>query len=464
MSEAATAAARSPRPSDLGIAQAGVLLADGRLSPVELVESCLERVDALDASVRAWALVDRQGALEDARRAEVDLRHGRRRSPLHGIPVGVKDIFLTAGMRTEANSKVLTGFVPDHDATVVSRLREAGAIVLGKTHTAEFAVLDPPPTRNPWNLDHTPGGSSSGSGAAVAAGMCLAAMASQTGGSTVRPAAFTGVVGLKPRHGRVSTRGMLPISPALDHVGIMALSVEDVVLVLATMTAPDARDPYRLGDTAPDWAAALGALRPPRVALPHAGFLDHADENMRRNILDVAEQFAAAGATVDELILPPDFERARDVHRVLMTADCAATHRERYTEAPDHYGPQITAMIEEGLTGTEGEYAAALRDRAHCQHVMDACLEGVDALVTPAAPGAAPRSLASTGTPVMQVPWSRLGCPAGTVPSGLTDAGLPLGIQFVARSHPAAEVGVLAVARWCERALGLRLRPPHPPP
>ncbi|MBI2867411.1 MAG: amidase, partial [Chloroflexi bacterium] len=195
---------------DLSIAEAAALLERGQATSEAIVASCLERIDALEPKLQAWALVDRHGALEAARRCDQEMRRGQRRGPLHGIPVGLKDIIFTAGMKTEAGSRSWAGHVPSYDATAVHRLKEAGAVILGKTHTTEFACYDPAPTRSPWNTAHTPGGSSSGSGAALAAGMCLAALGTQTGGSTLRPAAYNGVVGLKPQLGRVSTFGLVP--------------------------------------------------------------------------------------------------------------------------------------------------------------------------------------------------------------------------------------------------------------
>ncbi len=188
---------RVREPYELSIKEASDLISRKELSPVELVNSCIERIEALDEKLIAWALLDKEGALQMARRFEAEIKEGRRRGPLHGIPVGIKDIFYTAGLRTEAGSPTLTGFVPSYDAAAVERLKEAGGIILGKTQTTQFASHDPALTRNPWNLNHTPGGSSSGSAAAVAARMCPVALGSQTGGSTLRPAAYNGIVGFK---------------------------------------------------------------------------------------------------------------------------------------------------------------------------------------------------------------------------------------------------------------------------
>ena len=223
--------ALNEEPFDLTVKDAVSAIKDGNLSCAELLNSCLERIDNLDGEIKAWTLVDREGAQEEARRLDKELSNGKQPGPLCGIPVGIKDIFYTAGLRTEAGSPLWSGFVPSYNAAAVLRLKEAGAIILGKTHTTEFAYFDPAPTRNPWNTTRTPGGSSSGSAAAVAARMCPLALGSQTVGSTLRPASYTGIVGFKPEHGRISTYGIMPMSWTMDHVGIFTRNVEDVALV-----------------------------------------------------------------------------------------------------------------------------------------------------------------------------------------------------------------------------------------
>ena len=207
------------QPYSLTAAEAASAIASGKLRPSQLVNSCLERIDAIEDKIKAWALVDREGAIATARQLDSELARGQRRGALHGIPMGIKDIFYTAGLPTEAGSRAWAGFIPDYDATSVARLKAAGTVILGKTQTTEFAFSDPAPTHNPWNTEHTPGGSSAGSGAGVAAGMCSAALGSQTLGSVLRPAAYNGVVGFKPQHGRTSIYGVVPVSPTLDHVG-----------------------------------------------------------------------------------------------------------------------------------------------------------------------------------------------------------------------------------------------------
>jgi len=206
-----------------------------RLSPVTLVESILQRIDSLEPTIKAWVTIDRKAVIDEACRQQEEIVQGKNRGILHGIPIGVKDIFYTAGVRTTAGSEIFENFIPDHDATAVARLKGAGAIVLGKTASTEFAFADPAPTRNPWNLEHTPGGSSSGSAAAVATCMCPAALGSQTGGSTLRPAAYCGVVGFKPTYGRISRYGVFPLSWTLDHVGFLTRCVQDAAILLGVL-------------------------------------------------------------------------------------------------------------------------------------------------------------------------------------------------------------------------------------
>src|SRR4030042_4640891 len=277
-------------PYERSIKEASDLMKKKELSPVELVNSCIDRIQALDEKLFAWALLDKEGALRMARRCEMEFEEGRQRGTLHGIPVGIKDIFYTSGLRTEACSRTLAGFVPSYDAAAVERLKEAGAIILGKTQTTEFAYLDPAPTRNPWNLDHTPGGSSSGSGAAVAARMCPVALGSQTGGSTLRPAAYNGIVGFKAQHGRISTYGVVPLSRTMDHVGILARTVEDAAITFQAIAGYDPRDLRSPNAPVPNPLASLKRDKPPHLGLATEYFCENADEEMKRHTEEVAEK------------------------------------------------------------------------------------------------------------------------------------------------------------------------------
>jgi aspartyl-tRNA(Asn)/glutamyl-tRNA(Gln) amidotransferase subunit A len=372
--------------------------------------------------------------------------------------VGIKDIFYVAGLPTEAGSKSWSGFVPDYDATSISRLKEAGAVILGKTHTTEFAFMDPAPTRNPWNTAHTPGGSSSGSGAGVAARMCPAALGSQTLGSVLRPAAFNGVVGFKPQHGRISAYGVVPLSQTLDHVGILARSVPDAALIFQTIAGHDPRDYYSLDEPVPDALGSLAGQVAPHLGVVKDYFFDNADEEVQRHIEEVAEKLRSAGAVVEEVAMPPSFHTIVENARIILAVEAAAYHQEMYARKKDQYRRGIGQTIEVGLDTPATVYARALQTRLQqCAETIP-LLRRFSALLSPTAQGPAPRGLESTGNPVMQGPWTAIGVPSISLPTGLSQSGLPLAIQLA--GPPRAEDRLLAVARWCEAALKVHLTPP----
>jgi aspartyl-tRNA(Asn)/glutamyl-tRNA(Gln) amidotransferase subunit A len=425
------------------------------LSPVDLVEALLERIDQVDARVQAWALVDRDGARATARQAADEAARGVFRGPLHGVPFGAKDIFYSAGLRTEGGSKVMADFVPDYDATAVARLKAAGAILLGKLHTTEFATSDPAPTRNPWNLACTPGGSSSGSAAAVAARMIPLALGSQTIGSNVRPASYCGLVGLKPTFGRISTRGVMALSYTQDHVGLMARSVEDIALALSITAGHDPDDPSSSRAPVPDYLASLTRRRAPRVAVLRE-FFERATPEVADITAQAVNRLARSGATVDEAKLPPSFRAAHAAAHVITRCDTSSIHAERYAQKADLYRPAIRASIELGMLIPGDLYVRALRIRRQFRREMSPLLERYDVLLTPTTPGSAPEGMA-TGDPQFQVPWSVSGLPSITVPCGFTTSGLPLGIQLV--SGLFTEAALLAAAAWCEDILGQAAEP-----
>jgi len=449
----------SPKPPYLfSIAESASAIAAGKLTPSQLVQSCLERIDKFDDKIKAWALVDRAGARSAAKQLEQELAQGRRRSALHGIPLGIKDIFYTAGLPTEAGSRAWAGFIPDYDATSVARLKEAGAIILGKTHTTEFAFRDPAPTGNAWNTEHTPGGSSSGSGAGVAAGMCPAALGSQTLGSVLRPAAYNGIVGFKPQYGRISVYGVAPVSPLLDHVGILSRTVTDIALVFQAIAGHDARDPFSLNEPVPDCLSALQKPSPPRLGLVRRFFYDNADEEMRQHTDRIAARLRQAGATVVEITTPPSFITILDNANIILAVEAAASHRETFVRHRDKYRPHIRKLIEDGLAIAPADYKKALKVRLQQCAEMEPRLYQADAMLTPGITGPAPHGHASTGNTAMQAPWSIMGIPAISLPSGQSQNGLPLAIQLA--GQPKAEARLLAVARWCESVLKMNLRSP----
>jgi aspartyl-tRNA(Asn)/glutamyl-tRNA(Gln) amidotransferase subunit A len=409
----------------LGAREAVARVQAGELTAAALVDACLEKIRALDPTIHAWAHLDGEGA--------------RR-----GVPIGVKDIFHVQGMPTTAGSRPFAHTRPAVDATSVARLRAAGAIVLGKTHTTEFAFRDPAPTRNPWNPAHTPGGSSSGSAAAVAARMVPAALGTQTVGSVLRPAAYCGVVGYKPTHGLVPADGVIPLAWSLDHVGVFARSVADVALLLGVLTGRGL-DPVPVGA--------------PRLAIVPE-LLERATPEIATHVRRLAERFAAAGATVTELKLPAEFAALHAAGQRVLEVEAATYHRETFARHEKDYGKHIAEMIRVGLGHTAVDYVAANRARLAFREAAMPVLAAHDALLSPTAPATPPEGLAFTGDASLCAPWSSAGVPSISLPSGVSDTSrLPLAIQLVQAAG--ADARLLGVAAWCERVLGPMPAPPH---
>jgi Asp-tRNA(Asn)/Glu-tRNA(Gln) amidotransferase A subunit family amidase len=446
----------------LTLTEAARLVRERKLSPVELVDASLARIDRLDGAIKAWAAIDRVRARSAAVELERDAREGRFRGPLHGVPVGIKDIFYTAGLATEGGSRSLAGFVPDYDAEAVVRLKRAGAIVLGKLVTTEFALLDPAATRNPWKLAHTPGGSSSGSGAAVAARMCHAAIGSQTIGSTIRPAAYCGIVGMKPSYGRISRHGMLALAPSLDHVGIFARAVADVAAMLDAMAGEDPRDFASRAVATDDYIhAAAQPAKPLRIALMPGTFDDRASAETREAIAAAVARLADAGARIETVGEPPSFAYTAANALLELSAEAAEVHRERFAEKKDLYGPKIREYVERGFATSAWEYIRALEAQRRFRREVDHLLMRFDAILTPATPAPAPVGIDSTGDPSFNLPWSLSGHPVIALPCALASSGLPIAIQL---TGPALEEGrLLSVARWCEEVLAFAALPPAAP-
>ncbi len=416
----------------------------GKLSPRRLVDRCLHTIRRYEPQVRAWVLVDEPGIdrhLSNLSRGP----HGA----LHGIPVGIKDIIDVAGLPTRAGSPLRLGdqYIARTDAPLVARLRRQGAIILGKTVTTEFAYLDPPPSKNPWDpqLQHTPGGSSSGSAVAVALGMCLGAVGTQTGGSLIRPAAYCGIAALKPTFGEIPTDGVIPSAHHLDVVGPMARRVADLIRLWRVMAD-------RLDHQATD------ATLPPRLGLPLPYFFDQADPSVRRVVEATLDRLRAAGATVVPVDLPAGFAAIHDVHRRINAFEAAAYHHQAFQQHRDAYGPKLRQLLDEGLTISEADYAQARAAQDHFGRETAALLATVDALITPATHTTAPARLDTTGDSRFQAPWSCAGVPAVTFPCGLADDAMPVGLQLVGRHH--ADLQLLQVAHWCEQQIPFTALPP----
>ena len=443
---------------ELSAAQAAQKIRDRELSPVDLAQALLDRIDQLEPSLKAWVYLDREAVLTEARAKEAELQAGGQVGPLHGVPIGLKDIYYTAGIPTTACSKVYADFVPQYDATTVKLLKQAGAIILGKTVTTEFACMDPSPTVNPWNPAHTPGGSSSGSAVAVASRMCPAALGSQTVGSVLRPASYNGVVGFKPTLGRVSRYGVIPVSWTLDTVGWMTRTVEDAALLLQVMAGVDPDDPISRRESVPDYLGGLEASAPPRIGLLRRFFYDHADAETRRHVDGIAEKLSRAGAIVEELPMPDSIDTAVADQQLIMAVEGAAFHQPMFEKQADDYQPRLREMLRRGLSIDAVTYSRAKERRRKFVTDMRLLSEQADILLTPSTPTPALADVTNTGNPLFQGPWTSCGLPAITIPSGLAESGLPLGIQLVAAAL--GEPRLLAAARWCERVLDVQLSPP----
>jgi aspartyl-tRNA(Asn)/glutamyl-tRNA(Gln) amidotransferase subunit A len=413
------------------------------VSPVEYVEALFRVIDHTESRVEAWVTIDRENVLSEARKCETEARNGNWRGPLHGVPIGVKDIFYTKGLRTTMGSSIFKDFVPDCDARAVTRLREAGAMVLGKTVTTVFANLDPGPTRNPWNRKHTPGGSSSGSAAAVAARMCPAAIGTQTVGSVGRPAAFCGVASLVPGQQRISLNKVFPLAWSLDHVGIFARSVADIELMLHAMSESpvdtfQARAPYRIG-------------------LVRDFFYEHATEEARALNDRLAKTLASEGFEVEEARLPDIFDLQQAILRTILRTETASIHEALFAEHPEAYGPKLGALIEMGMLIDGSDYLRARRLRRRYQREMATLFEKFDVLMTPPAQGAAPAGIAATGDPVMNGPWTLTDFPTMTLPHALNKDGLPIGVQLT--GPPFQESLLVAVGKAIEAVVDFTAQP-----
>ena len=433
---------------------------------VERVENALEAIEKLNPQLNAWVLVDRKGARQAADELTAELKSGACRGPLHGMPVGIKDIVDVRGMPTRAGSTLTDERPAKRDAPVVAALRRAGAVILGKTVTVEFACFDPSPTLNPWskNLTHTPGGSSSGSAVAVATGMCEAAIGTQTGGSLVRPSSFCGIATCKPTFARVSRDGVFPVSHEFDHVGPMARTVAQLEAMLECLpVSADFAPPYATAakKTARQRAEAepqtFGDEHGPRLGLIEPFFMEVADETVRRITAETLEKLRGAGATVVSVDCPIDFHAVRPLHRLIMGVEAAAVHRQLFAARRDAYGPLITGLLDEGLQTPGVEFAAALNRLRTYRRKVVRLLDGVDALVVPSTHTTAPPTLSTTGTPEFQAPWSCAGLPVVSLPCGLCDEGMPASVQLVGPYHQ--DNSLLSIARWCETAIGFNHRP-----
>ena len=438
-------------PATLSASDAAKRIREGLLSSEELVRGCLERIRQVEPTVQAWTFLDEEHALAQARAADERARSGQPVGALNGVPVGLKDIIDTADMPTENGCALHKGRAPREDAAVVSTLRAAGAVILGKTVTTECAYFSPGKTRNPHNPEHTPGGSSSGSAAAVAASAVPLALGSQTNGSTIRPGAFCGVYAFKPTHGLIPRSGVLQLSRTLDHIGLFARTLDDIALLGEEIagwheadpdTRPRARTPFRqVLHEAPPIEPMFAFIKTPHW--------DRVDADAKEAFGELVE---ALGDRVEEVELFPSAGEAWDWHKTIMETEMAANFEREWTQGREKLSEQLRSLIERARETRAVDYQRALRGIAPAAASLDELfMERYDAILTPAAPGTAPKGLASTGDPRFCTLWTLLGTPALSLPLMQGKNGLPLGVQLVGRRN--FDARLLRTARWLTEKL-----------
>jgi len=426
-------------PIELTTREMAAAIAQGALDPVSAVESAFERIDARESQVHAWAHLDRDAALAEAKVLSAERMAGKLRGPLHGVPVGIKDVFHAKDMPTLANSKTMDGSLRYPDSGVAAALRKAGAIILGKCTTVEFAGMGvPPASTNPWNSAHTGGGSSSGSGVAVGARMIPVAIGTQTGGSNIRPAAYNGVAGLKPSYGALSRKGMLPVAWSLDHPGLIARAAEDLELVFTA-----------LAKIKPEPVAAPGRWR---IGVLRGFFSDKSSPDMAASFEVALGKLSASGMELVEMPLPALFAAHRSIHHLIMSTEMAVYHAPRIAEHRDTMTERHRIMAEAFALVPAGYYLQALRAKRLLQQAMAALFADVHVLAMPTTPDTAPLGLETTGDASFQVAWSLTGFPTTTIASGLASNGLPLGLQFA--GAPGTDLLVIKAAMAAEAVLG----------
>lgn len=423
----------------LSIVEAGELIRTRRLSPVELTEAVLRRIDSVEPKLHAFITVTRDTAMEAARQAEKEIAAGKYRGPLHGIPFGVKDTHYTKGIKTTAGSRVLDDFLPPFDATVVARLKQAGAVLMGKTNLPEFSMGGATPSSNPWDVSRTPGGSSGGSAVALAAGMLIAATGGDTSNSIRHPATLCNVVGMKATYGRVSRNGIVAISWSLDHVGPMTRTVEDNAVMLNLLAGQDPLDESSSDAPVPDYTRTLrGGVRGLRVAIPRDMFIDDFHPDCRKAFRDAIEVFSGMGARILQVDMPPTLEAMDEGQRIIRIAEAASYHEPLLAKRADRYGADTAAGfrprrdVEAGHLVTATQYLRALRLRKLFIRQMNDLFKTFDVFVTPGRP--APAGEQARVRQDFARMFDTSGFPCMAVPAGFSTnpPGLPVGLQIAA--------------------------------
>jgi aspartyl-tRNA(Asn)/glutamyl-tRNA(Gln) amidotransferase subunit A len=449
----------------LTIGQLAELIRTREVSPVEATEAALARAEALDGNYNAFIALWRDAALQAAREAERDIADGTYRGPLHGVPIALKDIFATQGQIVTNGSRIYADAVSDYDATVVARLRAAGAIFMGSLNLYQFAcgqVMNPDfgPVRNAWNRDHIAGGSSSGSGTAVAADMCFGSLGTDTGGSIRIPAVLNGIVGLKPTYGRVSRHGVFPLSGSMDHVGPLTKEVRDTALMMNVIAGYDPNDPTTSKIPVPDYTASLiGDIDALRVGMPQPYFFEALQPSVRNAVSQAMDQLVQLGGLLEEQTLTT-LDEAPEVLWTLISGDAGVVHETHLAAHADILDSDVRQLAERGSTLEAKDYIKAQQARDEIKHQMAAALERVDVLVTPTSPIVSPRlgddtvEIGGNTVPMrpmlrrLTLPFNLSGFPACTIPCGMSPDGLPIGLQIIGK--PFDEATVLRVAHAYE--------------
>jgi len=450
------------------IHQLAPLLQKKEISPVELFNEAIERIHQLQPKLNSFITVTEEEGRKAATEAESEIRKGQYRGPLHGIPISIKDLFATRGVRTTAGSKVLAQWVPDYDATAVARLHQAGMVLVGKTHMHEFAygvTSDNPhygPARNPWDPTRVPGGSSGGSAAAVASSQCTASLGSDSGGSIRTPAAVCGVVGLKPTYGRVSRYGAIPLAWSLDHVGPLTKSVEDAAIMLAAIAGPDPKDPSASSRPLADYRQEMrGSIRGLRLGVPRQYFFEHVDPEIQKLVSAAIHQLESMGATLVEVDIP-DLENCSAMEAHITLAEATSYHEPYLKRQADDYGPGVRTNLEAGRYLLATDYVKSQRARTLLQRNFNQAFKHADVIVSPTLPALPPlvgevwvqsgnlREHVIDAFLRFNIPFDLTGFPAISIPCGLGSTGLPIGLQIAGKAFD--ETTVLRVANAYEQS------------
>lgn len=433
------------KPSEFSALEAAARIKSGMLTSETLTASCIERIEETDGAVQAWQRLDKEAALDQARGLDRLRKFGRPLGALHGVPVGLKDIIDTRDIPTERGSRLFSGRLPRDNAFVVDRLRDAGMVILGKTVTTELAYMQPASTANPHDLTRSPGGSSSGSAAAVAHNQVPLAIGSQTNGSVIRPASFCGVFGFKPTRGAVSTSGVLETCPNLDQLGVFTRTLEDAAALSDAISSYDSRDIKSHPRPKP---AILEGCRQevpvePDFAWFDAGYFDRLDNDARHGLEDVV---ALLGQRVERIPTPEGFDFLVDAHRKIMEFELAMSLGERVRSDPGLVSVAMLEAIDRGSRISDTDYAGALDLKARAERYFELFFRDYDAIIAPSAPGEAPPIESGTGDPVFCTVWTLCGLPALSLPMLSGGAGLPVGVQLITGSEQ--DDRLFRTARW----------------